>query len=237
MYLRLNYTRTSPDIDGYMLMSHAVTDIKEEDNKKAIYYYVYEDDFFDRFPQRCSIALEKGDLTDEEYKEKCVALDVYDTEPTDIIAKEVIEKTVYVEYTDENIAKLNALYNLGNNVTIEDYKDYLKTIVKEYYKRKLKTKTPFKTSDGTVIDFSSAHIADLEQIIRVIDGNFNFRVYNNTFMGIDRNTAEKWLCELIQHEILLRNEQWSYLNAIDKATSYTTLEHIRRSVLDGDISE
>lgn len=235
-YIKLDYVRTSPDTDGYSIKSYTITDIKGEDSEKAIYYYVYEDDFFDRFPQRCSVALEKCDLEDEKYKEKCVALGVYNTEPTDTVAKEVTERTVYIEYTDEDMAKLGAIYALGDDVTIDKYVDYVKQIIKNHYKRKFTGKTPYKTSDDIVIDFSSNHIANLERIVKVMDDTFQFRIYDNSFVVIDKDKATQWLNELIQHEILLRNELWAYTDAIDKATSYAELEAIRRGVFNGDIS-
>lgn len=235
-YIKLKFSRKAIAYDGYNLDYYELTDTKGQDEETAIYYYVYENDFFERYPQRCTIALEKGDLEDEKYKEKCAELGVYNTEPTDIVAKEVTEKTVYIEYTDENVAKLAAIYALGDDVTIEKYVDYVKQIIKNHYNRKLEEKNPYETSDGIVIDFGVKYINNLEHIVKVMEDSFQFRIYDNSFVVIDKDKATQWLNELITHEIHLRNELWSYLDRLEKSETYQDVETIRRSVFSGDIS-
>ena len=233
-YIKKLYVRTSAYHDGYDLKDYSIVTEQGENSEKKIYYFVYENDFFEKFPVRCKVAFEKGKLSDDEYKAKCEDLGVIDSTPTDTVAEEITEKTIYIPYSDEEEAKANAEVIFRADLSLEDYKGWAKTLCRKNYEI-INKKSPYTTTDGTVIDYGLNYIPQMQHLITLVadDEVIDFRCYDNKTVKATKQQLEKWLGELIAHSAALINIKWKFEEDIDNANSYVALKLLVKTA--GDI--
>ena len=221
-FIKKTYVRHM-DKDGYRLLNPEITIESQPIEERKIYYFVYDADFFAKYPERCKKILEKGDLSHEKYMEKCLELGVIPTTATDTVACEVTEIREYVPFSEEAFAQAKAEHFVCPKVTVEEFKTFLKSRLKKAFSTLINSKSPFKTSDGAVIDFSLSHINALRNLIAVTEGEISFRVYDNTFTTATVETLEKWLKEMIDHMKVLTEIKWDIEDDINKSLTYQEL--------------